>query len=274
MMSSSFRHSTVLGATVLAATILFAPLSAHAVDEKPGGLGLDVPVIGGPASPSPSTPPVAPSPAAPATDAPAGGGMPAPRPSGPSAVPAAPPRLGSGTGAPVVTQTTVADPVTAADALGEEPFNLDGLLYASGLSASVSTNALPGNGPITLSVTVKNASDAEFDASARFWVDGPFGVRVADVGEIPVAGLGAGETRTVHLSVPNPGQWTFFTGHVTVSSPATVGGDTRNSVTRDASIFLVPWFSILLIGIPAAGWGAWSMSRRVRALAPVRVSAA
>ncbi len=77
----------------------------------------------------------------------------------------------------------------------------------------------------------------------------------------PVDKLKAGETRTVEATFHGLAQWTVLSGHATLSVPGT-GAVELAPISRDAMIWFLPWFIVLLA---CAG-------RRLHPLAPASAS--
>ncbi len=250
------RRSPLARAVVLlwiagAALLSIVPAAAHAVplaaaDE---GVTISVPVLEG-AKPTGS-----------------GSGTPAT-----PTVPTTPIAVGT---AATITQTPVGS-AAADSALGADVFNLAGTLYVSGLSGAVSGSAGPGGGDVTLSITVKNASSETLDATSKFWLDNAFGLPVAEVSGVAIRALKPGETRTIDVTMQGPGQWALYDGHATITPPKAVSGTQLEPITRDTTVWLTPWFAVLVVGIPGtlvAGW--YLFGQRLRfAEAPVAVATA
>lgn len=172
----------------------------------------------------------------------------------PSLIPTAPPGRPAGSPSPASTQTTVVDPAQAEQALGDTPFDLGGVLYVSGLTASARPSFNPVNGGVILTFTVKNASSSTFDSSARFWLDSPVGSLVSELAPVELHDLEPDETRTVTATLRNLGQWPVLRGHVTLTPPSEVEGTALIPLTRDADVLLAPLFTLSLLG--AGGLGA------------------
>jgi len=120
-------------------------------------------------------------------------------------------------------------------------------MYVSGLSSDVRLTANPFEGSTLLSFTVRNVSTTTFDATADFWMEGPFGNRLSAVDAVAVTQLKAGESRVVSADLAGAGQWGLVTAHVTLRPPAEVGGTTLTPLTRDATVFVFPWLIALLL---------------------------
>lgn len=165
--------------------------------------------------------------------------------------PEAQPAAGSGA-VPGARQVTVKGPVAVSAALGNDPFNLGGVLYLSGLTARSVPAIGPSGGDIALDFTVRNVSSAPVTSRLKFWLDNAVGIPIAVVDNVRVADLASGETRTVTATLRNTGQWTVFTGQVTVTPPAAVKGAVLSPLTRDALVIVPPFF-LLLVSVVVAG---------------------
>lgn len=228
-------HATrriLVGATLMALTfalLLCAPPSAGAADD-PRGVDITVDVV----ETTPTSPPVT------------------------------PPRTTTSRGGSVV-QETLTDPADVDAALGDEPFNLGGVLYLSGLTSSVAPSFTPGNGTVTLKLTVRNASSTTIDSKARFWLENAANVRVGQVNGVQVRDLEPGETRRISVTLRDLGQWTLLHGYVTFTPPKVVEGTPLSPITRDTMVALPPLFGISVGGGAAALAGAvWWLPRRLR----------
>lgn len=219
-----------LGAIIaaLACALAFsgAGSAAHAEDE-PDGMDISVEVIG----PDPSAIPPA-------------------NPDRPRA-----PRGGN------VTQTTITDPTQADQALGDEPFDLSGVLYVSGLTGAASPSFGPSNGTVTLALTIRNVSSTTFNSKARFWLGNAAGMTVADMTPVTVKGLKPAETRTISATMRRLGQWTVLHAHVTLTPPKVVEGTRLIPLTRDTTVVLAPLFTLSLFsgagGLGTIGFVGW-----------------
>lgn len=185
--------------------------------------------------------------------------------SAPSQSPARPSSGGGGT-APTATGTatvaTIADPGAADGALVDAEV-IDGVLAISGLTA----NALPwldvGNGSLTVDFVIRNLSSTAFDSTAQFWVDNAFGARIAEIGGVAVSGLQPGETRRVQVRFTGLGQQVVLHAHATLTPPKVLDGVELGPISRNSSLLVPPWFSIVLAtGISLIGWATWQLLRR------------
>jgi hypothetical protein len=129
---------------------------------------------------------------------------------------------------------------------------MGGVVHVGGLASDVRLSANPFGGSAVLSFTVRNVSKSTFDATADFWIEGPFGNRLASVDAVTIAQLKAGESRVISADVPGIGQWPVLTAHATFRPPAEVDGTSLSPLTRDATVFVFPWFVALLALLGAA----------------------
>ncbi|TFB84055.1 hypothetical protein E3O44_16340 [Cryobacterium algoricola] len=148
-----------------------------------------------------------------------------------------------------VTQTTITDSAAAASALGEKPTKIAGVFYVSGLTTHIESEAGPGGGTAVLDFTVRNITDAPITSSLRFWLDNAVGLPVALVDKVGVDDLAPNETRTVTATLPDVGQWTWFTGHVTMTLPADIGGTAIPPFTRDSFTLIPPYFALIVLAV-------------------------
>ncbi|MFB2582952.1 hypothetical protein ACEXQD_17020 [Herbiconiux sp. P15] len=189
--------------------------------------------------------------------------------------PTAPPPAATAPGGSRTTTTTeggstvVTGPVSAPP-LEEGEYSLGGILYISGLSTEYRPSIDPLAGELVTSFTVRNVSSSTIDSSARFWVSGPFGAELSAVDPVEIDGLNPDETTVVSATLTGVGQWTFATAHVTITPPDVVDGVPLEPMTRDAFVFLPPWFLLILLALAGV---AYAVVRVVRAQsAPVIVS--
>ncbi|GAB2815689.1 hypothetical protein GCM10027022_02170 [Alpinimonas psychrophila] len=155
------------------------------------------------------------------------------------------------------TQTTQTDPAAAVEALGSNPLDVGGILYAGGVVASTAPLVTPRGGTVILAMTVKNVSNTTFDVSLDFWLTSPLGDTLAYLDPISVAGLAPGETRTVQATLTNVGQWPVMTAHATLTPPAAVEGTDLSAVTRDTVVWMWPFFALIMFGLLVAGYALW-----------------
>ena len=245
------RDGELRGALVLALVLggglaLGAPTSAVAA-ENSGGIVVDVTDDGSTPSPSPS-------PSAPGTGgSPGGGGT-----------------TGGSTGGAGGRGTSPAPGAGASTGggAGGAPATLPGArvgLAAGGITSEVSPNLLPGNGSVTLSVVVRNTSSQAFDADARFVLRNLFGQTIGEVDAIPLGTLEPDQSREVSATIDDPGQGVFVRGYATITPPEKVGDTELSPVSREALIFVPPYFSLaVIVGLGALGGTAWWVVVRAR----------
>lgn len=208
--------------------------SAALAAEDPEGVDISIDVLGPPAATPPATPPPTP----PRGNTPRGG---------------------------TVTQETISLPTEADAALGDEPFDLGGVLYVSGLTGSASPTLHPDNGVVKLKITVRNTSETSFDSSLRFWLENAVGAKVAEVKGVRVKALEPGETRTITASMRRLGQWTMLHAHATLTPPKVVDGTALVPLTRDTVVTLPPLFGLSIGGaLGVLGGLIWWALRFVR----------
>lgn len=186
---------------------------------------------------------------------------------GPPFTPPGPPSFPGAPQAPVtaqVIQATIPDPAAADAALGDDAVSAGGTLTMSGLTAEAAPSFDIGNGSLTLDFVVRNTSTESVSASARFWVDNVFGMRLADVADVRVDSLEPDETRRVLVRIDGLGQHILLRTYVTLTPPQTVDGVELAAMTRDTTILVPPLFSLSLAsGIGAlSGLAWWALRRR------------
>jgi len=178
-------------------------------------------------------------------------------------------RSSAGAGSSVSTgsSTVQAGTPSPAPSLVVGDVDLGGIVHVGGLTSDVRLSANPFGGAALLSFTVRNVSASTFDATADFWIQGPFGNRLASIDAVTIAQLKAGESRVVSAEVPGVGQWTVVTAHATFRPPAEVDGTTLSPLTRDATVFVFPWFAVLVVLLAAVILVAVRIVRVARARA-------
>ncbi len=155
------------------------------------------------------------------------------------------------------TQTTQTNPAAAAAALGTSPADIGGILFTSGVATTTQLSPSPQGGGAVLAFTVKNVSHTTFDSSLDFWLTSPIGDTITRLDQISVAGLASGETRTISASMIHVGQWPVFVAHVTITPPASVEKTELVPLTRDGIVFTWPLFTLIILGLFAAGYLLW-----------------
>ncbi|GAA2074638.1 hypothetical protein [Microbacterium hatanonis] len=156
--------------------------------------------------------------------------------------------------------TDVAPTVSTTSPTGDE-VDLGGVLNVGGLSSAPVLSMNPFGGDLQVWFTVRNVSSSTIEATADFWMEGLLGNRISAVDDLVIADLKPGETRTVSAELPGVGQWTVLTAHARLEPPAEVGGTELSPLTRDATVFVLPWLFVLIV---AAGLGAWAIAYVLR----------
>ena len=151
------------------------------------------------------------------------------------------------------------DPSTPAAGLDE--VGVAGILFVGGLTVTPIPSANPLGGTVVASFTVRNVSSSTFDSEATFWLDGPVGNRISAV-DVDVTALAPGQSRVVTADLPGSGQWGFLTAHATYTPPPVIDDVEIEPMTRDASLFALPWFSAV---IAVVALGAFVIVRALRA---------
>ena len=173
-------------------------------------------------------------------------------------------RGGSGSGSSGGSSTVVtgpnAEPTGAV--LPADGFDLGGILYLSGLTASTTLSPNPLGGSTHSYFTVRNVSDTTITASAAFWLDGPFGNQLSEVTGIDIVDLKPDESRIVDATLTGVGQWTFATAHATLTPPKVVEGTELSPITRDSFVVVAPWLLGAAAGVAAAALGVLALLRR------------
>lgn len=175
-------------------------------------------------------------------------------------------RSGAGTGSSSTGpgSETVSTVVSPSPSPAPGDVDLGGVVHVGGLLSDVRISPNPFGGSALLSFTVRNVSKSTFDATADFWMEGPFGNRVAQVDAVNVSQLKAGESRVVSAELPGVGQWTVLTAHATFRPPAEVEGTSLSPLTRDVTVFVFPWMvasALLLAGIAFGVARLWRSRR-------------
>jgi hypothetical protein len=146
---------------------------------------------------------------------------------------------------------------TVADLRGSL-FGVDGLRLGYAWSLS------PGSGWLDTSVVLHNGSTKDFPVTVRGWLTGPFGIRLGAT-ETRTVTVKAGGTASVRLHLGEVGQWGLVTSHVDAVPSASVGGTPLKKVSREQTIFVVPWLICALL-VVGGGLG-YPLYRIIRAAA-------
>lgn len=131
--------------------------------------------------------------------------------------------------------------------------DLGGIVYLSGLTSRSVWSGNIVQSAAELQFTVRNISTAEFDSSARFWVQTTVGNRVGSTPEVRISKLAPGETRVIRATVTGLGQWAVLHAYVDYTPPASVLGVALMPTQRDGFIFLPP---VAVGGVGALGAAA------------------
>jgi hypothetical protein len=160
---------------------------------------------------------------------------------------------GGGTGA----GTT--QPGSTTSTSGTADSSVAGVLYVSGLSWTYTPSLNPLDGSLNLRFTVRNVYRETLSPTATLWINQIFGGPVDVPIIVAVDKLKAGETRTVEANFHGLAQWTVLSGHATLAVPSK-GQVALAPIGRDAMIWFLPWFIVLLTALGAA----WILWRRLR----------
>ncbi|MCE1174773.1 MAG: hypothetical protein LWW77_09240 [Propionibacteriales bacterium] len=136
---------------------------------------------------------------------------------------------------------------TTAGPGGEQ--SIGGVLYVSGLTWVYTPSINPLAGTLDLHFTVRNVSKTTATGSAHMWLNGIFGVTVGQPIDVPVDNLKPGETRVVAGTIGSLSQWTFVNASATFTPPPVLDGVTLTPLTRNTTVWYVPWFMLLVIAI-------------------------
>ncbi|WP_157156889.1 hypothetical protein [Diaminobutyricimonas sp. LJ205] len=159
---------------------------------------------------------------------------------------------------PVVEQETMTNPGEADEALGDDPSDLGGILWVSGLTAVGEPSFAPENGTVQLTFTLRNTSSTQFNSRARFWITNALGARIAEERHVRVDDLEPDETRRVSVTFAGLAQHAMLTGHVQLTPPAQVEKTKLSSFTRDTLVFFPPLFGMSVAGgVGALGGLVW-----------------
>lgn len=188
----------------------------------------------------------------------------------PSGPPITPPGRGGtgqqGSGSFIDTAGVV---VAASDVPSTDEVSLGGVLFLGGLAGGYSPSFNPLAGHLQVWFTVRNASKSTIDATADFWLEGPFGNRISQVDAVKIEALEPGERRTVSAELPGVGQWTFVSAHTRFTPPAQVDNAELSSFTRDANVFAPPWLIGVMIVVALGVSAIRYFLRRVEAPLPL-----
>ncbi len=175
----------------------------------------------------------------------------------------------SGTGGGTTGGGTTTEPGSTTSTTVTVESGVAGVLYVSGLSWTYTPSLNPLDGSLNLRFTVRNVFSETLSPTATLWINQIFGGPVDQPVVVAVEKLKSGETRTVEATFHGLAQWTVLSGHGTLSVPSK-GEVVLAPIARDAMIWFLPWFIVLLgaLGAAAILW------RRLRPRRPVPAMAA
>ena len=232
----------VVGVVLASLLIGAAAVSvARADDGNEIGTGLRVEVIGSSASPTPT-----------ATYSTTVGG-----------VSTTAPGTGAGGGAGGGGGGGTTQPGSTTSTTGTTDSGVAGVLHVSGLSWSYTPSLNPLDGSLNLRFTVRNVFRETLSPTATLWINQVFGGPVDAPVNVLVDKLKAGETRTVEANFSGLAQWTMLSAHATLAVPGK-GEVVLAPIVRDAIIWFLPWF-IVLLAAALAGGIVWRRLRPRRA---------
>ena len=155
---------------------------------------------------------------------------------------------GSGAGSGGGGSATTAPPADEdLETLPFDELSVGGVLYVSGLSTRYVPSPDPSEGEIRTSFTVRNVSATTVDSVASFTLTNLFGQQLSSVGSVLVLRLEPHETRVVEATLTRPAQWTFVTATYELTPTSLVNDTKVPSVTRDVTVFFVPWLVVVIV---------------------------
>lgn len=277
LLPSSRSARRLAGAAVLALALLTAPVAVTSAAAADGPVQCPTPSPAASAIPTSGGVGITALVCGP-TSAPSGGGTGGSSPSGglPTSTGSGSTsgiRGGSGSAGGAGTPSAVA-PSSPAGITLVDSVDLGGILSVGGLSTGSAPSLNPFGGEVQVWFTVRNTSKSSIDLTADFWMENVLGLRLSNVDGVAVPALKPGETRTISADLPGAGQWTILTAHARVNPPAQVDGTELSPLTRDATVFVLPWLAVLFLGLGAAAVVIVSLIRRAgAAVVPVAVTA-
>lgn len=155
-----------------------------------------------------------------------------------------------GTNPPTSQPSASASPSVAP---GNDEVSIGGILYVSGLRWSYRFSPNPFDGSLDLSFTVRNEYSEPVDGTATFWLTNIFGGPVDTPVTVDVLKIQPAERRVVTATIGGVAQWTFLTAHATFIPPERLGGIPLIAVTRQGSVFVLPW-AVLAAAALVGGW--------------------
>jgi hypothetical protein len=137
------------------------------------------------------------------------------------------------------------------------PGDLQPALTISTISASYSGEVNPFAGTTTVTYTVKNTGNVALGASMVMGVKALFGINTAPSVREEMPELLPGNERTFSVEVAGVGQWGYLNPYVqmapSVDAEALNPGPLK-SVERDLSMFVTPWWLIIVVVLIALGF--------------------
>lgn len=185
--------------------------------------------------------------------------------------------VATGTAAPTSSSTISEETVAAEQAaslLGPDPFNLGGVFYVGGVTATVDYGAGVGSPQAIVKFAVSNVSRKTQNAQIRFWATTPPGMTVATTNVYNVTEIKPNSIRVVTAHLRDIGQWGLYSAHVSFMPPASVNGDVDVTYNRDVPFTAISLtYFALLFGAAAAlamltyarkrwGWTLTSFAKR------------
>jgi len=155
------------------------------------------------------------------------------------------------TGAGGSTTSGTTGPGSSTSTPGAVDSGVAGVLYVSGLSWSYTPSLNPLDGSLNLRFTVRNVYHEALSATATLWINQIFGGPVDVPVIVAVDKLKSGETRSVEATFHGLAQWTVLSGHATLAVPGRAQVELA-PINRDAIIWFLPWFIVLLVALGAA----------------------
>ena len=220
---------TVAGVVALATVGSLAAVADDADDDTGGGYPIQVTVL-------PSTPTATPSSSVTPTKASTTGST---------------TTTTGGTTAPVPSPTATAAQL---DTQSVDGSTIGGALYVSGLKTTYIPSIDPTAGVIRSSFVIKNVSEQSIDSSVTFRLTNFLGQELSAVDRIYILNLEAGETKEVDADLQRPGQWAFTTASFTLTPTSLVDGERLPELTRDPTVFFVPWLVVVFLVLGAAAY--------------------
>jgi hypothetical protein len=144
------------------------------------------------------------------------------------------------------------------------------LFGVDGLRLGYAWSLFPGSGWLDTSVVLHNGGSKDITVTVRGWLTGPLDNRLGAT-ETRTVVVKAGSTTAVRLHLGQVGQWGFVTSHIQAVPPATIDGTPMKTVSREQTLFVVPWLVCALL-VVGGGLG-YPLFRLIRAAAQSPVAA-